>query len=506
MNKNVKWSIRKKLFIQSVFVALPFLIVAIVLIVSMVDYNMKNERIVSSMTVANNYNLNFKNQMDESLYKLVVGYTDFDNIQMDDTLVDPYLLIGNMRRDFTQLFNTATEEECKVWLTSLLNNIDTLEKRVDDIKFSLENGGSYSANIEKLDNNIYILTELIQDNIQHYLFYQTQNMEMVSKELSIKMDRFVIVISLLVFVLVFLVGGFTVMTVSGILKPVNELYKATEQVAEGNFNARAMVNTKDELAVLAQGFNDMAENMQSLIDEIKEDEQKMRRMDLRLLQEQINPHFLYNTLDTIVWLVESNQPDEAVEMVVNLSNFFRMVLSKGRALISIKEEEQHIQAYLEIQKVRYGDIMEYNVSIDKVLYDYEILKLTLQPLVENALYHGIKYKRAKGYVHITGEKDGNLIRLTVRDNGVGMDEDELKELQEVIKKPCQETRKGFGLANVNERIRTFFGPEYGMTIHSEKGNGTIVEVLIPATKKREEEKENEENHSSDTVTMPHLPS
>ena len=158
MNKNVKWSIRKKLFIQSVFVALPFLIVAIVLIVSMVDYNMKNERIVSSMTVANNYNLNFKNQMDESLYKLVVGYTDFDNIQMDDTLVDPYLLIGNMRRDFTQLFNTATEEECKVWLTSLLNNIDTLEKRVDDIKFSLENGGSYSANIEKLDNNIYILT------------------------------------------------------------------------------------------------------------------------------------------------------------------------------------------------------------------------------------------------------------------------------------------------------------------------------------------------------------
>ena len=188
--------------------------------------------------------------------------------------------------------------------------------------------------------------------------------------------------------------------------------------------------------------------MQGMIRQIKEDEQKLRRTDLRLLQEQINPHFLYNTLDTIVWLIEGNEPDQAVNMVVTLSGFFRQVLSKGKELITIREEEQHIRSYLEIQSVRYHDILEYDIQIDQVLYDYQILKLTLQPVVENALYHGIKYKRAKGYIHVNGEKAGELIRLTVRDNGAGMEEKELEELRKEISRPCKETEKGFGLANV----------------------------------------------------------
>ena len=113
-------------------------------------------------------------------------------------------------------------------------------------------------------------------------------------------------------------------------------------------------------------------------------------------------------LDTIVWLIEDNKADEAVNMVVTLSNFFRLVLSRGRELISLREEEQHIRSYLEIQEMRYHDILEYDIRIDPALYDYQILKLTLQPLVENALYHGIKYKRAKGYIRVSGEKEGDV--------------------------------------------------------------------------------------------------
>lgn len=224
----------------------------------------------------------------------------------------------------------------------------------------------------------------------------------------------------------------------------------------------------------------MAGSMQSLIDKVKEDERKMRKADLRLLQEQIQPHFLYNTLDTIVWLIESNEPDEAVTMVVTLSDFFREILSKGKEFISIKEEEKHISSYLQIQEMRYRDILEYDIQLDQVIYKYQILKLTLQPVVENALYHGIKYKRAKGCIHIHGEKEGDIIRLTVRDDGVGMDEEELEQLCQQIEKPCQETEKGFGLANVNERIHMYFGPEYGMKIQSQKGKGTTVEIVIPA--------------------------
>ena len=126
--------------------------------------------------------------------------------------------------------------------------------------------------------------------------------------------------------------------------------------------------------------------MQSLIDKVKEDERKMRKADLRLLQEQIQPHFLYNTLDTIVWLIESNEPDEAVTMVVTLSDFFREILSKGKEFISIKEEEKHISSYLQIQEMRYRDILEYDIQLDQVIYKYQILKLTLQPVVDTLIY------------------------------------------------------------------------------------------------------------------------
>ena len=228
----------------------------------------------------------------------------------------------------------------------------------------------------------------------------------------------------------------------------------------------------------------MSEHLEELVRQIKEDERKMRYAELRLLQEQINPHFLYNTLDTIVWLVEGNDSEKAVNMVVSLSEFFRIVLSKGKEIITIKEEEQHIRSYLEIQQVRYQDILDYDIQIEPEIYPYEILKLTLQPLVENALYHGIKTKRAKGMILVTGKMEDDKIYFDVKDNGVGMNEAELASLRSKILKPCKETDSGFGLANVNERIRMNFGLEYGITIHSKQGEGTLVQVVIPARTKK----------------------
>lgn len=471
---------KKKILTLAAVVTLPFILLVMYLLASMASYSNTYSEIVSNMTVANNYNLNFKEEMDESLYKLVVGYVTLDNIESDKSLKNPYDLIEELRSEFTRLTAITTESESKLWLESLLRNINALEKRVDDIVDSIDAGGRYSENIEMLDNNIYILTELIQDDIQYYIYYQTRYMEKVTDTLQKQIGRFMVVCSILIAVLIAVVAVSAVMIVSGILQPIRQLNSVTEKIAQGDFNARAQVNSDDEVAELAVSFNKMAGNMQSLIDKVKEDERKMRKADLRLLQEQIQPHFLYNTLDTIVWLIESNEPDEAVTMVVTLSDFFREILSKGKEFISIKEEEKHISSYLQIQEMRYRDILEYDIQLDQVIYKYQILKLTLQPVVENALYHGIKYKRAKGCIHIHGEKEGDIIRLTVRDDGVGMDEEELAQLRQQIEKPCQETEKGFGLANVNERIHMYFGYEYGMKIESEKGKGTTVEIVIPA--------------------------
>ncbi len=478
----IRFSINQKIQLMAIVTVIPFLILAITVLVSMSGYRKQYSEIVTNMAVANKYNLNFKDEMDESLYKLVVGYIAYEDIAEDEMLRDPYQMLGELRKEFTQLRNVTTEDESRVWLESLLRNIDTLEKRVDDILANIREGGHYDENIAELDNNIYILTELIQDNIQYYIYYQIQSMESVNEVLNQRVIQFIVLCSLLVVILIVGTAIASHLITSYTLQPIQVLYDAMGEVADGNFSAHADIHSHDELELLSEGFNHMTENMQDMIEKIKEDEQRVRRLDLRLLQEQINPHFLYNTLDTIVWLIEGNKTDEAVQMVVTLSDFFRLVLSKGKENISLKEEERHVRSYLEIQEMRYHDILEYDISIDEELYDYVIPKLTLQPIVENALYHGIKYKREKGKITVRGTRSGDSVLLRVYDDGVGMDPDDLGRLQMAIQRPCKETERGFGLANVNERIRMYFGNEYGMKIRSEKGKGTMVEIRLPAEK------------------------
>ncbi|MBS7302639.1 MAG: sensor histidine kinase [Lachnospiraceae bacterium] len=481
---HITYSLKNKLIILVLTAMLPLLMLTVYVIFALENYSEAYDEIVSNMTIANSYNLDFKDEMDESIYKLVVGAVTFDTIEEDDTLESPYVLIDELSNEFGELAKITTDKESRMWLLSLLRNISTLRDRIDDIKVNLDKGGRYDENIEMLDNNIYILTELIQDDIQYYIYYQTKSIEQLKIQLNEQVQAFIFFYAVIaVFLVAFatIVTGFVLNSITG---PVNKLCDATKQIAGGNFSTRVAIEGKDEIATLAESVNDMSEHLEELVRQIKEDERKMRYAELRLLQEQINPHFLYNTLDTIVWLVEGNDSEKAVNMVVSLSEFFRIVLSKGKEIITIKEEEQHIRSYLEIQQVRYQDILDYDIQIEPEIYPYEILKLTLQPLVENALYHGIKTKRAKGMILVTGKMEDDKIYFDVKDNGVGMNEAELASLRSKILKPCKETDSGFGLANVNERIRMNFGLEYGITIHSKQGEGTLVQVVIPARTKK----------------------
>lgn len=476
----LKYPLKNKLIFIVLTATLPLLFVIFYLMFALINYSNAYDEIVSNMTIANSYNLDFKEEMDESIYKLVVEGVTFENISEDASLQNPYALIADLREDFQMLVKITTDKESRAWLQSLLRNIDTLEERVDDIKVNLDEGGHYDENIEMLDNNIYILTELIQDDIQHYIYYQTKSIENLKIQLNRQVQNFTIVCVIILF---FIITGVVIATrfiSNSITKPVAELCGVTERIAKGDFLARASVESQDEVAVLAGSVNDMTEHLEIMVRKIKEDERKMRYAELRLLQEQINPHFLYNTLDTIIWLIEGNDNEKAVNMVVSLSDFFRLVLSHGKEIISIRDEERHIRSYLEIQQVRYKDILDYEIVLSSELYEYQILKMSLQPLVENALYHGIKYKRARGKITITGSLVDGKIYFAVKDNGVGMEKEELEELRKEMNRPCKETSNGFGLANVNERIRMNFGEQYGLTIESEKGEGTVVRLVIPA--------------------------
>ena len=224
-----------------------------------------------------------------------------------------------------------------------------------------------------------------------------------------------------------------------------------------------------------EGTRKMAGRIEGLLENVRKEQDAQHLTELQLLQAQVNPHFLYNTLDTIVWLVEGGMEQDAVDMITSLSVFFRTSLSKGKDIISLAEEERHTLSYLEIQQSRYRDIMEFEIRIPKELEGVMVPKLTLQPLAENALYHGIKNKRGKGKILIEGFDLGEDMMLRVTDNGQGMTPERLKEVQDAI---CTGERAGFGLAAVAERIALYYGPGYGMTISSEEGVGTTVEIRL----------------------------
>lgn len=483
-----RYSLRNKLIALVCISMIPMVLFTVYLVISLQNYSKAYDEIVSNMTVANSYNLNFKEEMDESTYKLVVGATTFETIEEKEELRSPYVILEELSHDFTNLLEITTDKDSRAWLLSLLRNIDTLEDRIDDIRDNVSQGGRYDENIVMLDNNIYILTELIQDDIQYYIHYQTKSIEELKIQLNEQVEAFVVMYIVVGVFILLLTISVTAMEMYRITKPINELCDVTKIISEGDFSQRVEVDRHDEIGELAYSVNQMSEHLEEYVVKLKDDERQMRHAELRLLQEQINPHFLYNTLDTIVWLVEGNHSERAVDVVVSLSEFFRIVLSKGRECITIREEEKHIRSYLEIQQVRYRDILDYEIDIEEALYEYTIQKLTLQPLVENALYHGIKTKRAKGIIRVTGRLEGDKVRLEVSDDGVGMDVDTLARLRNDITKRCKDTDAGFGLANVNERIRMNYGAEYGMTIESKEGVGTTIVVTIPARKNDSVEK------------------
>ena len=480
MKNKKQYSLRLKIVTMILVAVVPLLAIAVYLLISIAGYTRTYKDIVSNIVLANDYNLNFKESVDESCYKLVVGYTTFDTIDEDPQLVSPYTIIHNLRRDSWALAKKTDDIDSRMWLDSIATNLDSLENRINDIENNLAEDGHYDENLEMLDSSVYILTELISEDIQQYIYCQVANMGIIQKVLNEREIYFIISSTVMLLALIGMIVIIATNISKSITTPIDKLVLATERIAAGDLTVRADKLSDDEIGKLTSSFNDMTRDIQNMMLQIKEDEHKMRNTEIRLLQEQINPHFLYNALDTIVWLIEAGEGEKAINMIMSLSAFFKLVLSHGKEYISIRDEEAHVRSYLEIQQIRYADIMDYEINIDPEIYDYKVLKLTLQPLVENALYHGIKYKRAKGNISVKGYMENGLIKLRVEDDGVGMDAETLDNLRVNISKPCKDTDEGFGMANVNERIRMNFGEEYGMTIESEPGTGTVVEVVIPA--------------------------
>ncbi len=418
-------NLKRRLVIMAVGMILPLIAIIIFLLFELNEFGESYDEIVKNVTTANEYNLDFKEEFDSVLYQMVArSITKYEVSQV--SMRNPDILITNAEEAFEKLKETTKTEYGKARIDSVVKLLGTLRKRMNEINSSIHEENSYEENMESLDSDIRILTQLIQERISEYIYYETASMEQIRQELEIRRNRLNYLAVILIIVVVALSVTYYVVISRSITNPVADL-------------------------------------------------------ELKLLQAQINPHFLYNTLDNIVWLAEDGRTKDVEDIVTSLSQFFRTTLSGGKDFISIGEELKHIEAYLQIQQFRYRDILSHEIDVPEEIRKYSIIKLTLQPLVENALYHGIKNKRGGGRIRISAKDEGTRILITVEDNGIGMEEEALAYLNRIIQgkeKPSVDNT-GFGMANIAERMRLNYGNDYGIQVFSRYEEGTAVNIMIP---------------------------
>lgn len=263
-----------------------------------------------------------------------------------------------------------------------------------------------------------------------------------------------------------------------ISKPILKLVRIMREIKSGNMQLRADINEKGEIGMLSDGFNSLMDKINSLLEEIYIEQKQKRENEFKLLQSQIKPHFLYNTIETIISFIKLGLKDNAVMTAKYLAGFYRISLSKGNDIITISDEMQLIDNYLSIQKLRYVEYLDYKLEFDEKILKYQIPKLTLQPLVENSIYHGLKQKDEKGFLLIKGYYDQDMIKIEVIDDGVGMTEEMIKR---VLSRPMNDRKStDFGVFSVDSRLKLLYGEQYGLSIESVVGKYTKVIVSLPA--------------------------
>ena len=453
---------------------IPMAILIIVLLLFFWHYTNEYNQLSNNLAVSAEYNANYKNSNNDMSFK--------DEVDMDIY----YVTIGRKGKDglpteqvkraidtVEKLKKTTKKEESLRSLKYLTNYLKNLQKRMNqllDIK-------DYQQRQEFMANNTEILTTLFEKEMQNYIYQEATQLVQVELQLAGNVRLTLLTMCAVIFVTTCILLRRSFRLTYSITKPISEILYNIKKVGKGEYKT---INTVPadyvEIQELDAGTRKMAGRIEGLLENVRKEQDAQHLTELQLLQAQVNPHFLYNTLDTIVWLGEGGMQQDAVDMITSLSVFFRTSLSKGNDIIPLSEEERHTLSYLEIQQSRYRDIMEFEINIPPELDGVMIPKLTLQPLAENALYHGIKNKRGKGKILIEGfDLDEDNMMLRVTDNGQGMTPERLHEVQEAIRTG---ERAGFGLAAVSERIKLYYGPGYGLKISSTEGEGTVMEVYM----------------------------
>lgn len=467
-----KSTLASKIRISYLIVVIPMLVLLIVCVYNLWSSNRKYENMLNSAVTASDFSLDFKKDFDYETYLLIVGNKTIEESGLNDLLTDANQIVGKLEK----LTDSRENNDRLASARKYLANLEIYKGRIEE---NIIEGNNYEKNLEIWENDVQIVTSLLRETVIQYIYYEIRDIQQTRDEyqqFDMILIRSLIVAAIFITLVVLFLSYFIPQSIT---RPIRQLSEATDQVAKGDLSVRTTVNAGSDVMLLSESLNTMIDKINQLLEQVKQEQIHLRDAELELLQAQINPHFLYNTLDTIVWLAEAGDQKKVVSMVGSLSKFFRTSLNQGKDIISIEEELQHVRSYLEIQQIRYQDILEYEIDVPQELGMYRIPKITIQPLVENALYHGIKNKRGLGTISITGEKAEDCFYLYVTDNGIGMGEKRLQQIKDRIGQNAPDENEIYGLYNVNERIRLKFGQEYGISIKSVHMEGTQVCIRLP---------------------------
>ena len=417
-----------------------------------------------------------KNQFSGEIWNIVSGKMDF----MDGNQVE---MMRQMEKGLKELEENNADAARYVVAAQRANN--TLRSYVDTLRFQTINQEAVSLQ-ESTYRDITGVVALIHSVLEQYINEELTNMSRLNSRIQIVAALVLIFTGgILMMVIYFAVNSYQSMRDS-IHKPILKLQEVTRAITDGNLDARVTGSAVAEMVPLTKSLNHMAERLQQLIDERIEVGKNLQKAEMRALQAQITPHFVYNTLETIIWLAEQERNEELVDIAMAFTDFLRISLNQGKDYVEVSSEQKHVQSYLSIQSARYNRIMTYDIDIDSALEKESILKLLLQPLVENAIYHGIKNKRGGGHIQVLGRKNpDNTMTFTVKDTGIGMKPEELNRLKFRLREGILPEKTGFGLYNVNRRIRLYYNRELEIT--SEYGQGTSISFTLPCGEKNNDE-------------------
>ncbi len=464
-------SLAERLRFSFVVVLCLMLIPALVSIYTMRTYADTYHQAIMQVERAASLKPRVNTDIPDEMWSIVAGRTTFAQGRQ-------YLMLDEVNQTMEELMQTAPGGR-STELAVARRTMDTLKRYIDRMGKQIA-AGALVADNQALLEEVRSVASLVGDMLEKYITVEISQTTDTSRLLQGQLTLVVwLMVLLLLMTLVFALLAQKSLSRT-IRTPIAELERFAGSIAEGDLLARVDKPEVTELRGLGESLNVMAMKLQMLIDENRREQENLKRSELRTLQAQIAPHFLYNTLDAIVWLAEAQRTNEVIHITRAMSDFFRISLSQGRDFIPLSEEIKHLQGYLTIQKVRYRDILDYEIDIPPELSNMQILKLLLQPLVENAIYHGIKHRRGRGFVRVSGQEQDGRLHLSVTDNGAGMSAERLQQVRQTLRSdaPSEGGHGSYGLFNVNKRIQLYYNQPDGVTIESGE-SGTTVSFSVP---------------------------